>query len=95
MKKILLFIAILTFSAAASAQESFSFSSADKYTFGKISKEDLLRNDYTLSAPADAIVLDEYVRIMPSMLDIEAFINRGRLSPMILREVVEIGRAHV
>lgn len=88
MKKILLFIAILTFSAAASAQESFSFSNADKYTFGKISKEDLLRNDYTLSAPADAIVLDEYVRIMPSMLDIEAFINRGRLSPMILREVV-------
>ena len=88
MKKILLLLAIVAATFTVEAQESFSFSKSDDYTFGKVSKEDLLKSDYALPTVSDAVVLDEYIRIMPSMLDIEAYINRGRLSPMIIREVI-------
>ena len=42
----------------------------------------------SLSSNADAVVLDEYIRIMPSLLDIQAFINDGQSTPMIVREIV-------
>ena len=88
MKRLIALLALVAVALSAEAQEGFSFSKADDYTFGKITKEDLLKNDYPIDSSADAVVLDEYVRIMPSMLDIDSYVYRGRLCPMIIREVV-------
>ena len=80
MKRILLLLAIVAVTLTAEAQ--------DEFTFGKIRKAELRNSDYSLSSNADAVVLDEYIRIMPSLLDIQAFINDGQTTPMIVREVV-------
>ena len=80
MKRILLLLAIVAATFTAEAQ--------DEFTFGKIRKAELRNRDYSLSSNADAVVLDEYIRIMPSLLDIQAFINDGQTTPMIVREIV-------
>ena len=80
MKKIFLFLILATAAITAEAQ--------DEFTFGKIRKAELRKCDYSLSSNADAVVLDEYIRIMPSLLDIQSFINDGQTTPMIVREVV-------
>ena len=80
MKKILLLLAFATIALTVEAQ--------DEFTFGKIRKSELLKCDYPISDNADVVVLDEYIRIMPSLLDIQAFVNDGEPTPMILREVV-------
>jgi hypothetical protein len=80
MKKILLLLAIVAATFTAEAQ--------DEFTFGKIRKAELRKCDYSLSSNADAVVLDEYIRIMPSLLDVQVFINAGQTTPMIVREVV-------
>ena len=59
MKKIFLLLAIVAAALTVEAQESFSFSKSDDYTFGKVSKEDLLKSDYALPTVSDAVVLDE------------------------------------
>ncbi|MBR2006964.1 MAG: hypothetical protein IKA01_03185 [Alistipes sp.] len=73
MKRILLLFAIVAATFTAEAQ--------DEFTFGKIRKAELRNSDYSLSSNADAVVLDEYIRIMPSLLDIQAFINDGQSTP--------------
>ena len=80
MKKISLLFAFAMIALTVEAQ--------DEFTFGKISKVELRKCDYPISDNADAVVLDEYIRIMPSLLNIQAFINDGEPTPMIVREVV-------
>ena len=58
MKRILLLLAIVAATFTAEAQESFSFSKSDDYTFGKVSKEDLLKSDYVLPTVSDAVVAE-------------------------------------
>ena len=78
MKKIFLLLALVAVALAAEAQDEFSF--------GKIRKSELKKNDYHSSEVA--VTLDEYVRIMPSLLNIQSFINDGQTTPLIVREVV-------
>lgn len=80
MKKIIVLFVLVFVALTAEAQ--------DEFTFGKIRKAELRKYDYSLSSNADAVVLDEYIRIMPSLLDIQAFINDGQSTPMIVREIV-------
>lgn len=80
MKRFLLLLAFATIALTVEAQ--------DEFTFGKISKSELRKCDYSLSSNADAVVLDEYIRIMPSLLDVQVFINDGQTTPMIVREIV-------
>lgn len=80
MKRLIALLALVAVALSAEAQNEF--------TFGKIRKAELRKCDYSLSSNADAVVLDEYIRIMPSLLDIQAFINDGQSTPMIVREIV-------
>lgn len=80
MKKILLLLIIVVVTFPVKAQ--------DEFTFRKIRKAELRKCDYTLSSNADAVVLDEYIRIIPSLLDPQTFINDGQSTPMIVQEIV-------
>ncbi|MBR4995707.1 MAG: hypothetical protein IKY82_06565 [Alistipes sp.] len=80
MKRILLLLALAVATFAAQAQNEF--------VFGRIKKAEL-RDGAALGVEnADAVVLDERVRIMPSLLDVRSFMADGQACPLIVREEV-------
>ena len=77
MKRLIALLALVAATLSAEAQESFSFSKTDDYTFGKITKEDLLKNDYPIDSSADAVVLDDTALVHPQELNVMERLERA------------------
>ena len=86
MKKILVLISFVTISLSSFSQVldgMFPY-----YEKGKVKKSDFRKMSYAISPDADAIVLEEHIRITPSLVDIKSFLENGTTSPMTVTETV-------
>lgn len=86
MKKILVLISFVTISLSSFSQVldgMFPY-----YEKEKVKKSDFRKMSYAISPDADAIVLEEHIRITPSLVDIKSFLENGTTSPMTVTETV-------
>lgn len=84
MKKILLLLAFVVISFASFAQTlegMFPY-----YEKEKVKKADLRKTNYAIASDADAVVLEEHIRITPSFVYAESYLKKGLVSPMTVTE---------
>ena len=86
MKRILLLLAIVAATFTAEAQiVDYEF---PYYDAGRIKRSDLRKTSYSIAPKADVVVLDEHIRLTPSLIDIKAFLEEGKVTPLAITETV-------
>lgn len=86
MKKILLLLVFVSVALTAEAQiVDYEF---PYYDAGRIKRSDLRKTSYSIAPKADVVVLDEHIRLTPSLIDVKAFLEKGKVTPLAITETV-------
>ena len=86
MKRLIALLALVAATFSAEAQiVDYEF---PYYDVGRIKRSDLRKTSYTIADGANAVVLDEHIRLTPSLIDVKAFIEEGKVTPLTIVETI-------